>query len=353
MRKTRKIAALVMAAAIAAQTTAFIGAIEPGPAETYTAHTFAIEPISKSGILNANGTVNDNISDYFAAGVSKLTVSAGEISAGDVVVHAGIYIYNDPGSNGAEFSVYPSDPSIKIKAVNPLGLDASHYDNGVFNKLYGHAYDVKPSIGAVSYQISTMNSGFSDYDELLQTGGSTGLKTGACKGFASTSNGKNRAVQSPTDNKSGLNPKDYYFGIFDIVIPRNTVAGSYTIAFDAANTMVLADGGTTEPGGLKLTADFKSLVITVEGGSGPIETDPTTPAPGPIPDADYGDVNLDGRISMADVVVLGKRLAGKQLKAQAEANANVYKPASTSIDIQDLQTLIKRCLGDISSLPVN
>lgn len=72
---------------------------------------------------------------------------------------------------------------------------------------------------------------------------------------------------------------------------------------------------------------------------------------GPAPDVLIGDVNLDGSVSLVDVVYLNKGLAGSvQLNAQQKINAECVSDGA--VGAADATALLKYCVESIDSLPV-
>jgi hypothetical protein len=77
-----------------------------------------------------------------------------------------------------------------------------------------------------------------------------------------------------------------------------------------------------------------------------------------VPEADYGDVDLDGKISdITDVVLLGKHLTG-QLSLPTDsvnyknANCHLKGEGLNAVNVDDLKTMVDYMLGSIISLPI-
>ena len=58
----------------------------------------------------------------------------------------------------------------------------------------------------------------------------------------------------------------------------------------------------------------------------------------------YGDINLDGYITGADVIPFMSHFLGKKLTGTALANADVIN--NGEVDVSDLATLKQYCMGD-------
>lgn len=65
----------------------------------------------------------------------------------------------------------------------------------------------------------------------------------------------------------------------------------------------------------------------------------------------YGDLNLDGKVDLADAVMLNKTVIGTvTLKGQAAINANTF--SDDKIDANDATTLLQFLVRYIDTLPV-
>ncbi len=80
----------------------------------------------------------------------------------------------------------------------------------------------------------------------------------------------------------------------------------------------------------------------------PQPTETQTPA---VSDVHYGDVNLDGKVNILDIITLNKAVLGKEtLNAQQTANADVDN--SGTPDATDSLNILKAIVGIIEKLPV-
>jgi hypothetical protein len=78
----------------------------------------------------------------------------------------------------------------------------------------------------------------------------------------------------------------------------------------------------------------------------------------PLPDADYGDIDLDGHIGrVGDIILLSKHVSRKLiLPADSDnyknSNCNAKGEEAAAINAQDLKALIDYLLGSVNSLPI-
>ncbi len=108
------------------------------------------------------------------------------------------------------------------------------------------------------------------------------------------------------------------------------------------------------------TADVKitGAYIEVEGTTDPTEgedTEPTTegeePTDEPSTDVTYGDVDLNGKVEILDVIALSKALMGAAtMEAEAAANADVDQ--NGTVNTTDALSIMKYLVKLIESLPV-
>jgi len=132
-----------------------------------------------------------------------------------------------------------------------------------------------------------------------------------------------------------------------------TESGSVTVGTSSSTTTT-----TTTDGGQGSTT-----TTTTHGGDTTISSDGTTASTTKAtttsttvtasPDASLvGDVNLDGNVTLADVVVLNKVVAGAvDLNGEAKANANCNGDELNSIDASDSLALLKFLVQLVDMLP--
>lgn len=132
-----------------------------------------------------------------------------------------------------------------------------------------------------------------------------------------------------------------------------TESGSVTVGTSSSTTTT-----TTTDGGQGSTT-----TTTTQGGDTTISSDGTTASTTKAtttsttvtasPDASLvGDVNLDGNVTLADVVVLNKVVAGAvDLNGKAKANANCNGDELNSIDASDSLVLLKFLVQLVDMLP--
>lgn len=132
-----------------------------------------------------------------------------------------------------------------------------------------------------------------------------------------------------------------------------TESGSVTVGTSSSTTTT-----TTTDGGQGSTT-----TTTTQGGDTTISSDGTTASTTKAtttsttvtasPDASLvGDVNLDGNVTLADVVVLNKVVAGAvDLNGKAKANANCNGDELNSIDASDSLALLKFLVQLVDMLP--
>ncbi len=99
------------------------------------------------------------------------------------------------------------------------------------------------------------------------------------------------------------------------------------------------------------TTETKPVETTTNGGESTTTTTSTTAVAPPVSDILYGDANVDGEVSMKDLVYLNKSLAQLiKLSDAGKANANCRN--DDMINSADASALLMYMLAKISALPV-
>ena len=151
-------------------------------------------------------------------------------------------------------------------------------------------------------------------------------------------------------------PKDLYKGSSetDPTTPEpttETVSETSTEPATDATSVVTTETSAATPTDVTETTastDVKPTETTVTE-----STEVTEPSSSESTDVHYGDVNLDGNISIADAVLLNKYLVkSAELTDRAIANADCYKNGTP--DANDTLTILKVIVGtyEESQLPI-
>ena len=118
----------------------------------------------------------------------------------------------------------------------------------------------------------------------------------------------------------------------------------------ATETTITESETTTTSAEITSTETITTVTETTVTESETTATETTTTKTDP--DIVYGDINLDGQITLLDVVYLNKSLAGSiKLSDSQTANADVC--ADSKINGSDADALLKYVVEAIKSLPVN
>ena len=107
------------------------------------------------------------------------------------------------------------------------------------------------------------------------------------------------------------------------------------------------DGTTTTK---STTTTTSTTVTTVSGETTTTTKDTTTSGTGPL-DVKYGDVNLDGKVTMVDMVYMSKYMVGA-IKFNAQQMANAQCVNDDAVDANDATALLMFLAEKIESLPV-
>ncbi len=124
-----------------------------------------------------------------------------------------------------------------------------------------------------------------------------------------------------------------------------TVTETTTTETETTTTIIDTTTTTTE------TSTDTTATETSTTETSTTTTETTTTIKGD-PEVLYGDVNLDGQITLLDVVYLNKGIAGS-VTLSAEQNANADTCADGVINASDAGALLKYVIESIKSLPVN
>ena len=126
---------------------------------------------------------------------------------------------------------------------------------------------------------------------------------------------------------------------------KNVVEYEVTVS----NGSVTVPGATTGTTTTKPTETTTTSTTTKTG-----ETETTTKTTIVPSDVRYGDVNLDGLVSLVDVVYLNKYLANSiTLNDQAMKNANCCTDAEGKLNAADTTVLLKYIVEIVKELPVS
>ncbi|MDR0918409.1 MAG: hypothetical protein LBM93_04065 [Oscillospiraceae bacterium] len=325
---TAILTSLAMSAALFASFTPVV-AITVGESGTYTKPTVAIEPVRRTAYTDSSIASIKAVpeSDYFAAGVDTVKVSADEIAAGDVTIHAGTYLYNSPGNMSTSMAITASDPSIQLNSPVVFEGDDLH----IFGNAFSFTFEDPVWGETVNYAQSThgqMSPGMQvDYPDsldgetlYLDDGDLTNptvyrgeaikmllvnMITDTDRDLVATDPSKGTNSYLAAQGITGLaNQKNSFFGTFDVVLPQGLAPGTYTVDFWDNQRLIQQNDGTK----LTDTFDWKSMTIEVEAGGGGATTTTanTTTTTNGIPtttttkEPPSGD---DLRFELGDVVV--------------------------------------------------
>ncbi len=296
------------------------------------------------------------------------TISAADIAAGDVTIPVGIYYLEktkDTKSIRASFGITSKDGDAS-KVVFGYGSDHRAYNPGdeYFNspvpvKVGGSEYS---TTGIVAFSGAMESS--RDGDLFIGSGTyQTSLDTKQNSQKWDTAWGSLIWAQPVQGGYewSGETSDAFPGYVFDCTFPKGTPAGTYTIEFvnmvpDTNYPNVWSTMIESSEGGLVYTKDAgnltcKGLTITIEGD---VSTNPTTapttapttvPTTPPTPgDVLYGDTNCDGKVNIADVVVLNKWLNDNSAYAitdQGKVNADCCDAKAGTPDENDSKAIIQ------------
>lgn len=161
-------------------------------------------------------------------------------------------------------------------------------------------------------------------------------------GWATSDNGEVKY----TDKESVLNLTDINNGIFNLYAVWESIP-IYTTTPEVTTTTLLTTTTT-------LTTSLTTSTTLTTSKTSSTETLTTLTTSSTITStakAKIGDVNCDGKISTADLILLAKAIAGRVTLTTAQiTNANCYN--GTGINSEDLLALIKFFIGEVSSLPI-
>ncbi|MBO5227091.1 MAG: hypothetical protein J6B17_03255 [Ruminococcus sp.] len=138
-----------------------------------------------------------------------------------------------------------------------------------------------------------------------------------------------------------------------------SISGNITITPGSTETTTTTTTTTTTKTETTTTTSKTTVSTTSNGGDNTTatttKTTTTTTASSSLnidPNAVYGDVNLDGAVSLVDVVYLNKFIAGSvKLNDQQQKNADCV--LDDIVNASDMTALLKFCVEAIDSIPVN
>ena len=271
-------------------------------------------------------------------------------------------------------------PVVTTTTAAPSGNAEISLDLGNYKVKPGETFDVEVKIDCHNHAVSggqfiyTLDSPLK-IAELLDY--SPALDDAAITVNPAT---KSANFTSLVDSEPSVIPSDQPLFIVSVTVPENTPAGDYKIGYSEAqlkkgnradtwNTEIL-NGIITVEGDTPATTTTTSSATTTKTSttttktsttsssttSSKTTTSTTTTSTTTVPGTpNYGDTNCDGKVNVADVVLLNKWLADNKsynLTAQGALNADCFNPkAGKDITSADSDAIIKSIVH-LVTLPV-
>ncbi len=295
---------------------------------------------------------------YAAGETVTIKASKSEAKAGGEFT-ATISLANVPatGIMGVEFAVkYDSSvltiKDVKAGAIASTGSDAA--EPGISSEVPSFYADYSTA-GTINLSWST---GLDDKSYWIAKDGELVTITGTVAEGAAAGEYPIEIQAISRDDISGTN-SSIYLGYID----ENNKSVEYGSAVEAGAVIIVAETEPTTTTTTTTTTDTAPVVTTTTTtttatDSKPVDTTTTTSTTTtttttkitPVGDVYYGDVNLDGGISMVDLVYLNKSIANLiSLNDQQKLNADVKN--DSNIASSDAQVLLQYLLDKINSLP--
>ncbi len=291
---------------------------------------------------------------YAAGETVTIKASKSEAQAGGEFT-ATISLANVPatGIMGVEFAVKYDSSVLTIKDVKAgtiasTGSDAA--EPGISSEVPSFYADYSTA-GTINLSWST---GLDDKSYWIAKDGELVTITGTVAEGAAAGEYPIEIQAISRDDISGTN-SSIYLGYID----ENNKSVEYGSAVEAGAVIIVAETEPTTTTTTTTTTDTAPVetttttttTTTTATDSKPVDTTTTTSTTkAPVGDVYYGDVNLDGGISMVDLVYLNKSIANLiSLNDQQKLNADVKN--DTNIASSDAQVLLQYLLSKIESLP--
>jgi hypothetical protein len=296
--------------------------------------------------ISGSATAIASAADTVKLEAEKVSAAAGE----EFTLNVSISGVPSNGISAAEFAVKYDSSIVEVTGVKAgksadTGADSQNTDISSQAPTFSTNFE---TAGEIDVTWSSPVLGSNDY--LIKTDGVFLTITGTVKSTAKAGDVSEFAIgaidREEAGDSSTLN-SDIVFAFIDsdVSVTNYDVAttnGSVTVlgAEETKATEAVTDAETEKA----TTTTVKPTEQPTEATSGEVDVtiDPT---------ALYGDVNCDGSVEVADVVLLNKSIVGAAtLSASGKINADAYLDGS--VDANDAMTILKRLVLSIDSLPV-
>ena len=284
----------------------------------------------------STAAITASAADTVKVAADKVTAAAGK----EFSLNVSLSGVPKDGIRACEFALkYDSSiievTGVKAGTIADTGADAKEADISKEAPSFGVDY---ATAGVVNVEWST---GLTSSDYWIKSDGVLFTVEGTVKSTAKTGD-VSKVEIVPIDRASIEGSSDKNTEIVFANISGSTVTKYET---SVSNGSVTVEG--TEP----TTAPTKPTDAPTTEATTATSPEAAKPTSGNVdPNVKYGDVNVDGEVGIADVVLLNKYLVkSASLSEQGKANADAY--SDEKLDASDALSILKFLVGTLSELP--
>ena len=284
----------------------------------------------------STAAITASAADTVKVAADKVTAAAGK----EFSLNVSLSGVPKDGIRACEFALkYDSSiievTGVKAGTIADTGADAKEADISKEAPSFGVSY---ATAGVVNVEWST---GLTSSDYWIKSDGVLFTVEGTVKSTAKAGD-VSKVEIVPIDRASIEGSSDKNTEIVFANISGSTVTKYET---SVSNGSVTVEG--TEP----TTAPTKPTDAPTTEATTATSPEAAKPTSGNVdPNVKYGDVNVDGEVGIADVVLLNKYLVkSASLSEQGKANADAY--SDEKLDASDALSILKFLVGTLSELP--
>ena len=284
----------------------------------------------------STAAITASAADTVKVAADKVTAAAGK----EFSLNVSLSGVPKDGIRACEFALkYDSSiievTGVKAGTIADTGADAKEADISKEAPSFGVNY---ATAGVVNVEWST---GLTSSDYWIKSDGVLFTVEGTVKSTAKVGD-VSKVEIVPIDRASFEGSSDK-----NTEIVFANISGSTVTKYETS----VSDGSVTVEGTEPTTAPTKPTEAPTTEATTATSPEATKATSGNVdPNVKYGDVNVDGEVGIADVVLLNKYLVkSASLSEQGKANADAY--SDEKLDASDALSILKFLVGTLSELP--
>ena len=284
----------------------------------------------------STAAITASAADTVKVAADKVTAAAGK----EFSLNVSLSGVPKDGIRACEFALkYDSSiievTGVKAGTIADTGADAKEADISKEAPSFGVNY---ATAGVVNVEWST---GLTSSDYWIKSDGVLFTVEGTVKSTAKAGD-VSKVEIVPVDRASSEGSSDK-----NTEIVFANISGSTVTKYETS----VSNGSVTVEGTESTTAPTKPTDAPTTEATTATSPEAAKPTSGNVdPNVKYGDVNVDGEVGIADVVLLNKYLVkSASLSEQGKANADAY--SDEKLDASDALSILKFLVGTLSELP--